>query len=294
MKRFFALAACAAVGLSASVAWAQTVTPYSNGFENAADVSISTDGSYPDLLAFYTVTRVPSGTGGVDSALGSWHAEAAWTSFGSPDGFVFTRYGGYQTVFPEGGWGTSVDIYLNPNDSPDGADITFSWTSGVSSTTNGVLRDFVFNVGTDGVGGFVISASNNNNGIPSDPAQDPIWVVGGEWYTFAHQFYDDGNGVLAVDMTVFDSNDTVLKTWTLSNPADVIGVNVGGNRYGWLVTNFFDNLALDNVMLFPVEVVSEPGDKGSCTGGGWMDLARADGTPFKNQGDCIQYVNKGK
>jgi hypothetical protein len=35
-------------------------------------------------------------------------------------------------------------------------------------------------------------------------------------------------------------------------------------------------------------------DKEDCKNGGWMTLFRANGTPFKNQGDCIQYVNTGK
>lgn len=31
-----------------------------------------------------------------------------------------------------------------------------------------------------------------------------------------------------------------------------------------------------------------------CMNGGWQFVKRADGTSFKNQGDCIQYVNTGK
>lgn len=31
-----------------------------------------------------------------------------------------------------------------------------------------------------------------------------------------------------------------------------------------------------------------------CKNGGWQYVKRADGSPFKNQGDCIQYVNTGK
>ena len=34
--------------------------------------------------------------------------------------------------------------------------------------------------------------------------------------------------------------------------------------------------------------------KDSCKNGGWQTLTRADASPFKNQGDCIQYVNSGK
>ena len=33
---------------------------------------------------------------------------------------------------------------------------------------------------------------------------------------------------------------------------------------------------------------------GACKNGGWQSVARAGGSPFKNQGDCIQYVNTGK
>lgn len=33
---------------------------------------------------------------------------------------------------------------------------------------------------------------------------------------------------------------------------------------------------------------------GQCKNGGWMTVFRANGTSFKNQGDCMQYVNTGK
>lgn len=39
---------------------------------------------------------------------------------------------------------------------------------------------------------------------------------------------------------------------------------------------------------------TSPTNKDQCMNGGWKVLVRADGTPFKNQGDCIQYVNTGK
>ena len=34
--------------------------------------------------------------------------------------------------------------------------------------------------------------------------------------------------------------------------------------------------------------------KEACKNDGWQSLSRADGSSFKNQGDCIQYVNTGK
>lgn len=35
-------------------------------------------------------------------------------------------------------------------------------------------------------------------------------------------------------------------------------------------------------------------DKDACKNGGWQTLVRANGTPFKNQGACVSYVNTGK
>jgi hypothetical protein len=37
-----------------------------------------------------------------------------------------------------------------------------------------------------------------------------------------------------------------------------------------------------------------PTNKDQCKDGGWQTHVRANGTTFKNQGDCIQYVNTGK
>jgi hypothetical protein len=44
----------------------------------------------------------------------------------------------------------------------------------------------------------------------------------------------------------------------------------------------------------PTATPNVPTNKNQCKNGGWRTLQRADGSPFKNQGDCIQYVNTGK
>ena len=49
-----------------------------------------------------------------------------------------------------------------------------------------------------------------------------------------------------------------------------------------------------NVQLGQGAAASVATKKDECKKGGWADLTRADGTSFKNQGDCIQYVNTGK
>jgi hypothetical protein len=58
-----------------------------------------------DIDDWSGVTRVASGTNGVPSAAGDFHAEAA-------DG-AFTRFGGHESTFPAGGYTTSVDVYLD-------------------------------------------------------------------------------------------------------------------------------------------------------------------------------------
>jgi hypothetical protein len=40
--------------------------------------------------------------------------------------------------------------------------------------------------------------------------------------------------------------------------------------------------------------IGTPTNKDECKNDGWMTLARPDGSLFKNQGDCIQFVNTGK
>jgi hypothetical protein len=49
-----------------------------------------------------------------------------------------------------------------------------------------------------------------------------------------------------------------------------------------------------NVELGQGEAGGVAKDKDKCKKGGWADLTRANGSSFKNQGDCIQYVNTGK
>ena len=46
--------------------------------------------------------------------------------------------------------------------------------------------------------------------------------------------------------------------------------------------------------LAPILAPRIPQTKDDCKGGGWKDLVRADGSSFKNQGDCVSYVNTGR
>ena len=104
-----------------------------------------------------------------------------------------------------------------------------------------------------------MSASNNTPGWPSNPDRHPYPITESGWYTFQHHFYSNG-GVLAVEMTVRQASaidDPAGATWTLSDPSDIIGSTVGGNRYGWLVKNELP-LALDNITRSGIVVAPTP------------------------------------
>jgi hypothetical protein len=220
--------------------------PFFQGFE--------TDNSGWDVFGGqYDATRVASGTHGVTSKTGGFHAEAGHFDLDTDGGSAVTRWGGYSSVFPAGGYTTQVDVYLNV---AVGAvnDTRFDYLSTINDSAGNFRRDFAFNAGfyndTDVTGSgnrFVISASNNagrGSSFPKNPGRNPVTITKTGWYTFRHRFYDRG-GVLAVDLSITDSNGVGIKEWTLSDPSDTISTT-GGNRYGWFASNEFSFLAFDN------------------------------------------------
>lgn len=209
--------------------------------------------------------RVASGTNGITSASGTWHAQNATASAGNWGGYGFNP-GCASTAcaaaaFPAGGYVTSIDIYLDVGGG--WTDNTrFDFSSAVSQQSGSHRRDFIFNgaffssgdltgpgAGTDR---FIFSASNNSqpgSAYAKNPGRSPIAIGTSGWYTFQHTFYDNGLGQLAVDMSILDSSSNLVNTWTLSDPTDLIASVIGGNRYGWFDYNEFSVLAFDNASL---------------------------------------------
>ncbi len=126
-------------------------------------------------------------------------------------------------------------------------------------------------------------------------------VVAGEWQTW--DAYADGTaiwwssreipGVCAADC--FVTWDTIV----MNNPDAVIvggfGVNQGSGNEG-LVANV-DALTLgydDQCVTYDFELFRVATSADACKDGGWRTLARADGSAFRNQGDCVSYVQTGQ
>lgn len=227
---------------------------YFNGFETDT-------ASWPS-----SPTRVASGTNGIASSSGAFHAT---TTAGSQN---YTQWGGYNygagngvpTVFKE--YRTTLDIYLDVGG--NWANNTrFDFSSAINNAAGGHLGDFIFNGGfyndTDGSPGsgtsrFIFSASPNSqpgSAYAKNPGRDPFAISANGWYTFEHHFYENG-GNLAVDMNILDATtDALVHGWTLNGPA-IAGV--GGNRYGWFDFNQFSSLAIDNAGLVTVDASAVP------------------------------------
>lgn len=193
-------------------------------------------------------TRVASGTGGVTSADGDFHAESLDAS-----AFHFFGAGGSVASIGTIPFTASLDFHLDVDGNWDN-DTRFDYSVALSRPDNSFLRDFVFNVGfyndSTGPGAnsnrFVVSAGNNagrGNSFPKNVGSIAIDTTG--WYTFQHAFFDN-SGTLGASLSILDSVGTTVNSWSIGT--DPIA-DVGAERYGWIVNNEFSRLAYDNTSL---------------------------------------------
>lgn len=127
-------------------------------------------------------------------------------------------------------------------------------------------------------------------------------VVSGQWQSW--DAYNGGNGVWwsTKDIPGVCAFDCFVP-WSAivaANPAAVIvggfGVNQGGGNPNLVAA--VDKLIIGangNTITYDFEPnLLIATSKDQCKNGGWQNLTRADGSTFKNQGDCVSYTNNGK
>lgn len=233
-----------AVAPVSSLVWDQ-------GFEGDASGWLDANSGWSGL-----VTRVPSGTDGIASSSGSFHAVME----GDADTGPFSRFDAYRDTW-SGSWTAEVDVYLDPS-WPTGTG--FDYTVAANGSDGAHQRDYIFHVGVHSDGRLLVNGSNNTDfevndfKLVNDGDGSPYEVVAAGWYTLQHVFRDQG-GALAVDLNVLDSSGTTVFTTTRFNAADLIPAEVGGNRYAWFT--FLDvpgGVAVDEHQLtFPVAVTGK-------------------------------------
>ncbi len=128
-------------------------------------------------------------------------------------------------------------------------------------------------------------------------------VVSGEW----QDWIASGTGVWwstqPINGQCAGATASCDKTWDeiiANNPDATIlggfGVNQGSGNPA--LTASVDALSLGTTngdsVTYDFEPYKVATTKDDCKHGGWQNVVRADGSAFKNQGDCIQYVNTGK
>ena len=143
--------------------------------------------------------------------------------------------------------------------------------------------------------------------VPNQCGANPLCVTLNQWQT-----WDALNGGWwAVSAGTFGPPLITLDTYIAAHPNATIvnsSTGLGGVR---IVAGFgavaWDNF-IGNVDAFTIGVNSDnttynfelqeptnvPANANQCKNGEWQTRTRADGSTFKNQGDCVQYVNTGK
>lgn len=256
-------------------------------------------------------TNVGGYADGVASAAGDWHARLRTTQsggcappFSSSTSCVgpFSSWGKASTTnpdFPEGGYLTEVDVYLDTTWAASNPDVRFDFVSAINNADGNHLRDFAFNVGTDpgGAAAWIIGSSVNafrTNSFPSNPCpspsaspntcREPAVISSSGWYTLQHVFTDNA-GELLVDMSILDAGGGVVASWTIHS-GDPMS-NVGGDRYGWFANQEVHDLPVDNTRR-ALLTQPEPTSRDDCAGDGWRDFG------FRNQGHCTLFVRTGR
>lgn len=145
----------------------------------------------------------------------------------------------------------------------------------------------------------------DGNGSPDttlvyEPVYNGGGVVDGVWQTW--DAYNGGNAIWwssnpipsAPNRDTFVSWDTIVG----ANPGAVIlayGLNQGSGNPALTVAT--DNLTIgynEECTTYNFEQYRVATTQADCKNGGYNRVKDAQGRPFKNQGQCIQYVNTGK
>jgi hypothetical protein len=149
------------------------------------------------------------------------------------------------------------------------------------------------------LGGVSGSTCNGFTTLVFEPYENGTVVPGAwqHWDVAAGQFWSSKSVIVGTCTVVAGGGGPPFYTLAQLQamcPGAVVagfGVNIGSNNPSY---NVETDLVDFNGTVYDFEPYAVATSKDQCKDGGWQMLRRADGTPFKNQGDCIQYVNTGK
>ena len=149
--------------------------------------------------------------------------------------------------------------------------------------------------GCTGFTTFVFEPYQNNGSAPPSPLVVPNqWQY---WDVDAGQFWSSRTvnaGGACVVVAGFGGPPFYSLAQLQTNCPNAIavgfGVNIGSNNPSYDV---YTDLVTFNSVTYDFEPFAVATVKDQCKNDGWMTFRREDGSSFKNQGDCVQYVNTG-
>ena len=143
-------------------------------------------------------------------------------------------------------------------------------------------------------GGFTTLVFEPVYNLNQGTVQDGVWQT---WDAF-----NGGNAIWWSSNPIPSApNRDTFVTWNTivaANPDAVIGaVGINQGSGNPALTTAVDNFKFgygDDCFTYDFEPFRVAATKDQCKAGGWQQVRRADGTTFKNQGDCVSYVSSGK
>jgi hypothetical protein len=216
--------------------------------------------------------------------LGSAGTAAAATPLvcfsGTTDG---STYGGVCTL-NAGGTGATLN---NTGGDPDGSysGVYFATSSLSGQLVSGITQlsfDYSGDSATAGSPRISLPIDTNNNGTTDFYA----FIGASQCGTAGH--VDIHN---AGCLVFYTGGPVSGETWATFSAH---GRSVATDNVPFVIADDPGIWTVSNVQLGQGEAAGVATSKDECKKGGWADLTRADSSSFKNQGDCIQYVNTGK
>ena len=210
----------------------------------------------------------------------------------------FSLFGDAQLVSPGYNSATAAQIRSDGSIAPNYGGVDFNIPAGLTvAGLNNLSADYKFTTGTCGAGSprFQVNVTTPSNGTKN------IFVYFGPApsYTLCPPGIWSNTGNLAAPTNAVDASqlggafyEPYAAVQTAYGSYPVTGIQIVMDSF-WAVgtqTALIDNVVINDSLT----TFESPSNKDQCKNDGWKSFTRTDGSAFKNQGDCIQYVNTGK
>ena len=199
---------------------------------------------------------------------------------GTTDG---TTYGGVCTL-NAGGTGATLN---NSGGDPDGS---YSGVYYATSTLSGALVSSITQLSFD-YSGDAATAGSPRISLPIDTDNNGTT----NFYAFIGASACGVGGHVDIHnagcLVFYTGGPVSGESWVTFSAH---GWRVATDDVPFVIADDAGTWTVNNVQLGQGSAAGVATKKDECKKCGWADLTRADGSSFKNQGDCIQYVNTGK